>query len=308
MTEKQFQDLLDRYLQGKTTPEEEKILNDFEEYAISRAEGHVFKTEEGQRKVQQEIYTNIKARTQKSTTKWKWMGVAASLAILLGLAGFFYNTVFPKTVVIANTTETFKVATLKDGSRVTLNTNSTLRFTNDHNGLRHAELQGEAFFEVARNEQKPFVVQTGYLSTKVLGTSFNIKETDSAINVTVATGLVQVSDVDNAVRLSPNQRVVYDTRSKSLRRSETDHNLYTSWYKEKVDFNGVKMGDLAVYLKKRYGVNIHFLHKDIGAVQMTLSISKDETLAEVIDTINYITELELTKTPQNEIEAKFKNQ
>lgn len=161
MTEEQFQDLLDRYLKGKTTPEEEKILHDFQEYAISQAEGHVFKSEEDQRNIKEDIYTNIKVRTKKGISKWKWMGVAASLAILLGLAGFFYNTVFTKTVVIANTTETFKTTTLEDGSRVTLNTNSTLQFTNDHKGLRHAELQGEAFFEVARNEQKPFVVQTG---------------------------------------------------------------------------------------------------------------------------------------------------
>lgn len=148
----------------------------------------------------------------------------------------------------------------------------------------------------------------GHLITKVLGTSFNIKETDSAVHVTVATGLVQVSDADNVVRLRPDQRVVYDTRCKSLRRSETDHNLYTSWYKEKVEFKGVKMTDLAVFLQKRYGVNIHFLSTDIEAVQMTLSISKDETLEEVMEKINYITELELTKTPHNEIKAKFKNQ
>ncbi|MBQ4915876.1 FecR domain-containing protein [Maribacter sp. MMG018] len=308
MTDKQFNDLLDRYLQGETTPEEEKILRDFEDFAISQTEGRAFKSGEEQRKIKKEIYRTIKARTKKSISKWKWMRVAASLAILLGLAGFFYNTVFPRTIVIANTTETFKVATLEDGSRVTLNTNSSLRFANDYKGIRQAELEGEAFFEVARNEQKPFVVQTGHLSTKVLGTSFNIKQTDSAVHVTVATGLVQVSDADNAVQLSPNQKVVYDTRSKSLQRSEIDHNLYTSWYKEKVEFKGVKMTDLAVFLQKRYGVNIHFLSTDIEAVQMTLSISKDETLAEVIDKINYITELELTKTPQNEIEAKFKNQ
>ncbi|MBD0777375.1 FecR domain-containing protein [Maribacter sp. ANRC-HE7] len=308
MTEKKFKELIDKYLQGKTSPEEEKILNDFQDFAISHSTESVFKTDDNKKRIKEDVFGNIEDHISKKASRGGWIRIAASIAILIGLGTFFYNTGFSNAIVITNNSETFKITKLEDGSQITLNAYSSLRFDNNHKGVRLAELDGEAFFEIARDEQKPFIIKTGSISTKVLGTSFNIKETDSVIDVTVATGLVQVSNGTNAVKLKPNQRVKYSSTSKSFKTTEINHNLYTSWYKNKVEFNGVRMVDLAKYLESKFSVNINFKEEKSKNVQMTLTISKEESLEDVLNTINYISELTLTKTQTNEIEANFKNQ
>ncbi|WP_273274729.1 FecR family protein [Maribacter polysiphoniae] len=308
MTEKQFKELLDKYLQGKTSPKEEKILNDFQDFAISHSTASVFKNDDNKKRIEEEVFGNIEGHINKKVSTGTWMRIAASIVILIGIGTFFYNMDISNAIVITNNSETFKITKLEDGSLITLNANSSLRFDNNHKGVRLAELDGEAFFEIARDEQKPFIITTGSISTKVLGTSFNIKETDSVIDVTVATGLVQVSNGVNAVKLKPNQRVEYSSMSKSFKTTEIDHNLYTSWYKNKAEFNEVRMVDLAKYLESRFGVNITFIKERTKNVQMTLTIAQEESLEDILNTINYISELKLTKIQTNEIEANFKNQ
>ncbi|MRX65398.1 FecR family protein [Maribacter luteus] len=308
MTEKQFKELLDKYLQGKTSPKEEKILNDFQDFAISHSTASVFKNDDNKKRIEEEVFGNIEGHINKKVSTGTWMRIAASIVILIGIGTFFYNMDISNAIVITNNSETFKTTKLEDGSLITLNANSSLRFDNNHKGVRLAELDGEAFFEIARDEQKPFIITTGSISTKVLGTSFNIKETDSVIDVTVATGLVQVSNGVNAVKLKPNQRVEYSSMSKSFKTTEIDHNLYTSWYKNKAEFNEVRMVDLAKYLESRFGVNITFIKERTKNVQMTLTIAQEESLEDILNTINYISELKLTKIQTNEIEANFKNQ
>ncbi|MBD1260574.1 FecR domain-containing protein [Maribacter polysiphoniae] len=308
MTEKQFKELLDKYLQGKTSPKEEKILNDFQDFAISHSTASVFKNDDNKKRIEEEVFGNIEGHINKKVSTGTWMRIAASIVILIGIGTFFYNMDISNAIVITNNSETFKTTKLEDGSLITLNANSSLRFDNNHKGVRLAELDGEAFFEIARDEQKPFIITTGSISTKVLGTSFNIKETDSVIDVTVATGLVQVSNGVNAVKLKPNQRVEYSSMSKSFKTTEIDHNLYTSWYKNKAEFNEVRMVDLAKYLESRFSVNITFIKERTKNVQMTLTIAQEESLEDILNTINYISELKLTKIQTNEIEANFKNQ
>lgn len=308
MTEKKFKELLDKYLQGKTSQEEEKILNDFQDYAISQSKENIFKNDDNKKRIKDDVFGAVQGHISKKVSKRAWIRIAASIAILIGLGTYFYHTGISNTIVITNNSDTSKTTKLEDGSQITLNANSLLRFDNNHKGIRLAELEGEAFFDIARDEQKPFVIKTGVIKTKVLGTSFNIKETDSVIDVTVATGLVQVSNGTNTVKLQSNQRVKYSTTSKSFKTTHIDHNVYTSWYKNKVAFNGVKMVDLANFLKSRFSVNIKFIKEKTKNAQMTLTISQKESLEDVLKTINYISELKLTKTKTNEIEVNLKNQ
>ena len=93
---------------------------------------------------------------------------------------------------------------LADGTQVWLNENTTLRYPEDFDGeVREVYLQGEAFFDVARNEAKPFLIEGGGAVTRVLGTSFNVSALpeDTAVVVTVVSGTVALSDREDTAQV-----------------------------------------------------------------------------------------------------------
>src|SRR5690606_36092602 len=101
-------------------------------------------------------------------------------------------------------------------------------------GRREVTLVGEAYFEVAHQADKPFIIHSGKLITQVLGTSFNIKayENDPDIKVAVLTGKVGVRNLtgnQKAVFLTPNQEAVYNKAINSIGKQKVDASLSVSW-------------------------------------------------------------------------------
>lgn len=134
--------------------------------------------------------------------------IAASIALLIsvGFGVYFYSGYQESTTVLSSADE-IRSFTLPDGSSVTLNRFSSLNYAEGFgDGHRNLELDGEAFFDVERNETLPFIINTHGTQTKVLGTSFNVLSYDSSFtSVTVKTGEVQVSSGDQTMNILPNQ-------------------------------------------------------------------------------------------------------
>ncbi len=139
--------------------------------------------------------------------------------------------IIPKSFDLSvNQTQKVQLVVLSDGSKVFLDPGSKLHFTKNFNGeLREVYLEGEAFFKVKKNPNKPFLVYYNNIVTKVLGTSFRVgtNKTNGQLVVEVATGRVQVSENSKLansdktitpVIVTPNQKVSYD---QSIRRFET---------------------------------------------------------------------------------------
>ncbi|MEO9801836.1 MAG: FecR domain-containing protein [Reichenbachiella sp.] len=165
------------------------------------------------------------------SNQWKWTArVAASLTLLMIASYvFFYNEMDSKNEAIVENAiakinpygRKSKLA-FSDGSTATLNAGSSLRYLSKFDSdLREVELEGEAFFEVNRDVQRPFVVRLGELSATVLGTSFNIEahrnETVSRIQLKTGKLKVEVSGTANTTEtyiLVPGQKLVYDKRKK----------------------------------------------------------------------------------------------
>jgi ferric-dicitrate binding protein FerR (iron transport regulator) len=108
---------------------------------------------------------------------------------------------------------------LPDGTQVWLNSNSKLTYSNEFNtDFREVSLEGEAWFDVAKNVQRPFIVHASSLDIKVLGTSFTIKSypQDETIEATLLKGTIEVSRKDNPnaarVILKPNEKLVFNKR------------------------------------------------------------------------------------------------
>lgn len=154
-----------------------------------------------------------------------YLALAASM-LLLVVAGYFLFF-FPSDAenggkTIQQFSSNAKVnfpASLPDGSEISLNANTELALLEGFDQKeRKVRLKGEAFFDVARNPQKPFIIDAGKAQVKVLGTSFNVfaPEGSEQIRVAVATGKVEVSSGSEKTILTPDQMALVNTQDGSI--------------------------------------------------------------------------------------------
>ncbi len=134
-----------------------------------------------QRLEQEQLLPEKEIETVKFTPQvyLKYAAVLAFAIILSGIGGYKYFN--PSLISLANrSNQSTIIATLPDGTSIYLAQNSTLTYPKRFVGSkRSVKLNGEAFFEVAKNPQKPFIIETNTASVKVLGTSFNLKSTNA---------------------------------------------------------------------------------------------------------------------------------
>ncbi len=174
------------------------------------------------------------------------------------VAGLSHNTVF------FNTIETPKGGkyqiTLPDGSKVWLNSVSSLRFPAIFNGEeRNVELKGEAYFEVAKNKEKPFVVKTNDMNVIVTGTEFNVMaySDENYSATTLVEGSVHVSNPNSDIVLKPGEQVVSNEGAK-LKKSLADVELNIAWKNGLFQFNDSDMRTVMNQISRWYDVSIEY--------------------------------------------------
>lgn len=150
---------------------------------------------------------------------------------------------------------------LPDGTLVNLNAGSTLtfpeKFTED---VRQVTLQGEAYFQVVHRTQQPFVLETGTLQIKVLGTTFNARAfaDERAISISLIAGQVQVTHPTGNwnMLLQPGERLTFDERSGLPKKDSFDQELVAGWVSGLLIFDNVPFGEFVKRLEQWYGVQI----------------------------------------------------
>lgn len=196
-------ELLHTYFRGETTREEEKEIMDWAESSSENYNEYL-----NERKLWNIILLHSKdaknlSVTSNSKTKviglWKLVGIAASFTLLIMFSWMF---LYDSSSNLKGTQSVFVPAgqrvqlILEDGTKVWLNSNSSLSYpTAFGNKTREVELKGEGYFDVARNEKKPFIVRTHKYDVKVLGTSFNVSayENGGGFKTSLLHGSVEVS-------------------------------------------------------------------------------------------------------------------
>lgn len=186
---------------------------------------------------------------------------------------------------------------LPDGSLVWLNAVSSLKFPVQFTGKeRRVELEGEAYFEVVKNDRQPFIVVTEQSTIKVLGTKFNIKSyTDEKDEyTTLLEGSVQLGFYAKTVLLKPNQQAILDYSSQSIRLDEVDAQHSIGWTNGLFTFRRAKMNDVFKQLERWYGVSFVYtqdlvrLAKPIdGGMERSLSLSEALTILKDITQIDF---------------------
>jgi ferric-dicitrate binding protein FerR (iron transport regulator) len=202
----------------------------------------------------------------------------AAAAVLLALGVLFYGqrpgdkvtpgqgTVASATVTVTNPSATLRRQLLADGSEVWLHPGSRLTYPRTFaGGTREVTLSGEAFFNVTRDPSRPFLIRSGDLLTRVLGTSFSIKAYENApsAEVVVVTGKVSVrlagapAERDTEVLLTPRQRVTYEKAARRLARGEVPSGAKRSlWETSTLAFENASLRDIIGALNAHFDVRI----------------------------------------------------
>lgn len=253
----------------------------------------------------------------------RWLQVAAvfAFAFLLGSGGFYLlNNSRNKTkeslyVEYVSPLGSRSFVQLADGSKVWLNSGSTLKYRNSFGAdNRELILTGEAFFEVEKNRNLPFVVKTSEINVIALGTKFNVKaySEEKTIETTLIEGSVKLESemvkLTENIILEPNEKAVYTKNNRSLEllatppdkeeplaekkipkleiEKEVQPEPIISWKEKRWVINNEKLGNLAVKLERRYDVNFIFDNELLKEYSFGGTL-EDETLEQIMEAISF---------------------
>lgn len=182
--------------------------------------------------------------------------------------------------------------TFPDGSVVWLNAGSKVKYdSNFAKASRHVELTGEGYFEVSKNKELPFVVNTEKLSVKVLGTKFNLKsyEEDSEVKVTLKEGAVMVGDfpTDAApVELKPNQRFTFRKAVLSMQVDSVDASHIDNWRNGAMTFDKVSLEEIVNELKRQYDISIRIENESLKRIVYYSDFQENIALEKVLQILS----------------------
>jgi len=301
-------DWVDRWV--KISPENEKILDD-----LKKVWDGMDRVEDIRSISIDEEWTSIEKRITESETdvsplkvkyrsermkRFSLLRVAAGLAIIaLTTFSAIYFSRYSGYERVRTAIETKEVE-LWDGSFVTLNANSQLKYPKKFDQKsRKLSLEGEAFFDVVPDKKRPFIINAGDIEVKVLGTSFNVNayEENKSIIVLVSTGRVALSAVqqrNKSIVLDPgNMGTFLKSESSFVKEKEVNKN-YLSWKTHKMDFSNETLGDVVEILKNVYHKNI--ILKDPGLENIRITVSFDnQSLEAVINVLEATLDLKFTR-------------
>jgi transmembrane sensor len=193
----------------------------------------------------------------------QWRAVAAAVVLLVATTLFvLYKTGTIKhqeTYTVYSTLDRIKSIQLPDGSEVCLNSHSELKMPKwGKNNERKVYLSGEAFFEVTHNPNRPFIVQTAHTTTRVLGTSFNLKASEMYDVVSLITGKVEfhATDTQNAVILAPDEMISYNHSNKQLEKLAFQDKNFMAWKTKKLEFNNTSILNVISSISEYYHVYV----------------------------------------------------
>lgn len=209
---------------------------------------------------------------------------AAAAFALLAVVAFAVNqfvTTSMELVTIVASNE-MKEVNLPDGSKVWLNQDAQLSYAPEFKGdIRELQLKGEAFFDVARDENKPFIIQAGQGSVTVLGTSFLVNTSAKETEVLVKSGKVayQATAEQEPVLLTKNMKATYTVNTAVPTISQNVSLNELAWQSKVLQFRGVALSTILKEVAEAYKVTIRLENKNLADCSYTDRIRTDESSA-----------------------------
>ncbi len=224
--------------------------------------------------------------------------VAATIIIAIGLGLAIYNP-WSKVEYSTVSGETLEVV-LADNSVITLNELSSLKLNNSFNEIeREIEFEGEAYFEIAENPDKPFIIHSRHSEIRVLGTSFNVdaREENELVEVDVTSGRVSLSEAgnqSNQVILTVGMKGTFSSLNKELVSSNSENQNFQAWRTELLIFDDLKLSKVLEDMEEYFGTSVLASNEAILNCTFTSTFSKPK-IEEVVEVLSLTLDLEYQK-------------
>jgi transmembrane sensor len=304
--EGKIRELFNKYVEGTATAKERQVVEAFfekmQEGGItpgSVAENRLLMERLDEKVYQKTIY-------RRRTSKRMWLAAAASLLVIASVAITLYVVNFKEEMltVVAQNGKRLRVI-LPDSSVAYLNSGSTLTYPSRMR-QRTLKLSGEAYFEVTHNPSKPFIVESGSLITRVLGTQFVVSDyAGEEPAVIVRSGKVGVQTPGNnpLAILEKNQRVSYSHGSPVVESVRAED--YYSWKDGNIVFDGANLNQVISTLNRRFNVSIVLTSRFDEKCTITGSYP-DRSIDDVLKSLQFIYGIEYSTGANGTIKLKAK--
>lgn len=232
-------------------------------------------------------------RKQKQKRLWKiLLPGAAAIILLLLIPTLFLSKSEEKVQLYTYLSQSNKSEIqLKDGTKVILNKNSQLTYSDAYGKeKRHVELVGEGYFEVAKDARRPFEVQIGNASVRVLGTIFNVEalENNDYITATLIQGSIRFESPKQQVVLLPNQQLKFAKSTHQIDVYSVDTDQEIAWKDDLLKYKSISFVSLLKDLEKIYHVKFAIVNKKLTDPSVTVSgtFTKEQSLEQILQVIN----------------------
>ncbi|HEY0245282.1 MAG TPA: FecR family protein [Mucilaginibacter sp.] len=295
--------LLDRYLKGETSREENELVEGWlEENNNPHSQWQHFNQSLKDQwladvfgQIQDSIKTDELEIFSMPQRKDLWRRIAAVAAVLTICFSLYLewpalqNRLHPVqlTALTVPLNQQMQII-LADGSKIWINGGSLLKYPQKFNSkIREVYLSGEAYFDIKHIANKPFIIHTGKVVTTVLGTAFDIKEDkiSHTIKVTVTRGKVSVANGNKQLGiLTPNQQISFNLLNSKATQTEVDAKQAIAWQNE-LHFEDITFAEAASQLQQRFNVKINFSNDKVKNCRFTGTALKGEKLDKILKVI-----------------------
>jgi len=303
--ESKYWDLAAKQFAGKATPSEQEELRRWldanpsyeAEYQAQQrlwqltAPAHAIEvdTDAAWQKVQAGMHPQVQQTKVISLYRAVWR-IAASVVLLIGLAWLIQYYYFPYYgMEVAAAGKGQRTVLLPDSSQVWLNKGSKLVYNADFKGTtREVQLEGEAFFEVQPDTQRPFVIKTEDAQIKVLGTSFNLRSypEEAREELVVATGKVafNAEEGTTVTIVTSGYAASLNRQSNTITKQRVSDENAWAWKSGRLQFEDQPLKEVLPDIERYYGVKLHLQNPGLGNCRFTGSFQKAE-LKEVLQVL-----------------------
>ncbi|MBA3705772.1 MAG: FecR family protein [Bacteroidetes bacterium] len=302
-------ELISKYIKGEITHDEKEIIERWikadkdnavlfnEIKTVWESTGKLnqqvkFDTHKAWESVQRKIKTEEQKNIFIAAKEINYTGWFLRIAAIL-IVGFFATWLVVKNnsepeLILVQTTNQEKMITLPDSTKILLNKNSKLTYPKEFaENIRQVDLEGEAFFEVTKNKEKPFIIKNKDFDVGVLGTSFDVlayAETKEAI-VTVVTGKVAFTAKNGtSVVLVKNEVGILNKSNRQLNKKAAFNPNFLAWKTKKLEFNNTDFLEVVQTLEKYFSKTIEVKENNILKCKFT-GYFENPTLQEVLSVL-----------------------
>jgi transmembrane sensor len=231
-----------------------------------------------------------------------WSLRIAAIFVLLAIPAFFLYSYLSHPAEKQLSAATGMIEhTLPDGTIVTLNTGATLSYPSRFEGSsRNVTLQGEAWFEVAHDKTKPFIVAAGNVRIRVVGTSFfvNTKTWKDTKEIILSSGIVRVYYDDKPIKtalLFPGDKAELASDGYEVVKSANEDLNFLAWKTKHMDFNNTRLNEVVALLTKVYHKNIRLADDRLSDCRITATFDR-QSLESVLNVLKATLDLQVRDT------------